>query len=312
MSFSKNCRFVFSFVVSLAACSSSKGTGGARQACYANGTCNTGLICLSSVCVSPPDGGAGTTGTAGSGGAGAAAGASGSAGAAAGTSGGDAAAGTSGGDATAGASGGDAAAGTSGNDAAAGTSGTDAGTDAVVNCGLPSNWGTLTPASNIQFGSDLMPMFGNATIDQLDWQAYLPDARNSGDNNIIDVSLFSTLPPFGATITAMPSIDLSSQSDYATCGACVMTVVDADTNQAATKSLIELGPTYIATSGTLGLTTVAAFPAVSTSRVTGTLSNVVFTHVNIDPVTGATTSAGDGCKFTVTSVAFDAPVTNLP
>ena len=59
--------------------SATGGTGGLRQACYANGTCNAGLSCLSETCVSTSDAGA-------SGGAGGAAGASSATGGAAGAS----------------------------------------------------------------------------------------------------------------------------------------------------------------------------------------------------------------------------------
>ena len=47
--------------------------GAEGQHCFRNGTCDTGLICLSDLCVRPPDGGlGGRGGTTGSGGAGAA------------------------------------------------------------------------------------------------------------------------------------------------------------------------------------------------------------------------------------------------
>jgi hypothetical protein len=46
--------------------SGSPATGTERGPCYGNGTCNTGLVCLSNTCVKPPPTGtAGTTGTAG-------------------------------------------------------------------------------------------------------------------------------------------------------------------------------------------------------------------------------------------------------
>lgn len=57
-------------VVAADGCSSSAGmAGGERQACYANGTCNAGLVCLSQICVrrNSPDA-SGTGGAAGTGG----------------------------------------------------------------------------------------------------------------------------------------------------------------------------------------------------------------------------------------------------
>jgi hypothetical protein len=90
--------FVARWVVALAAlgwsalgCGGSSGGAGAeRQACYANGTCNAGLTCLSKVCVAPAGQG-GHGGTAGAGGGagtdGGQAGAAGSGGAAGATAG---------------------------------------------------------------------------------------------------------------------------------------------------------------------------------------------------------------------------------
>lgn len=45
--------------------SSSNGNGAERQACYANGTCNPGLLCLSGLCVRQGDGGSAAAGLAG-------------------------------------------------------------------------------------------------------------------------------------------------------------------------------------------------------------------------------------------------------
>jgi hypothetical protein len=48
--------------------SSGPATGSERGPCYGNGTCNTGLECLSNVCVKPASGAAGAAGTTGMGG----------------------------------------------------------------------------------------------------------------------------------------------------------------------------------------------------------------------------------------------------
>ncbi|HMF40904.1 MAG TPA: DUF4215 domain-containing protein [Polyangia bacterium] len=108
-----------------AGCSgSSGGQGGEGQHCYPNHSCNDGLVCLSNLCVQPPDGGAtgGGSGTNGRGGGG------GRGGSAAGTGGssGGATAGTGGSLAGAGGSSGGASAGTGG--ATAGSGGATAGT----------------------------------------------------------------------------------------------------------------------------------------------------------------------------------------
>jgi hypothetical protein len=108
----------------------------------------------------------------------------------------------------------------------------------------------------------------------------------------------------------MPSIDLSTQSNLQSCGACVFMVMNADTTNPQNVEEIQLGPDYVATSGTLDLTQVPAVPATTTSRISGTLSNVVFEHMNVDSTTFATTPAADGCRFTLSSATFDAVVTD--
>ncbi|HEY7375038.1 MAG TPA: hypothetical protein VIF57_22950 [Polyangia bacterium] len=101
--------------------------GTERCACYGNRTCNSGLSCLSDVCVNPEAGAAGSGGAAGIAGSGGAVGIAGS-GATAGSSGGDAA-GTSGGTAGDGATGGSSGGGTgaTGKGGAGGKGGTGAG-----------------------------------------------------------------------------------------------------------------------------------------------------------------------------------------
>jgi hypothetical protein len=304
-----------------ASCSSTPpAVGGLRQACFANATCNAGLACLSNVCVALPDGGAGTSGTAGGAGTAGASGASGAsgvggtAGATAGTAGGDAAAGTTGGDAAAGTAGVDAAAGTAGGDAAAGTggqgaaagaAGADAGTDVVVNCGLAANRGAITLTAAQQSASESTPALGVETVQEVDWLAELDTTQKT---DILAIELISMFDPFGATITTQADLDLATQSQIALCGACVVVVLKADSQNPLDLPLLQLGPTYVATSGKLNLTRVPTFPAGAASRVSGTISDVVFEHVTIDPQTNTTEPAGDGCKFTITSVAFDAPV----
>jgi hypothetical protein len=303
MSFSKNRRFLFPFLVLtlLAACSSSKSTGGARQACYANGTCNTGLICLSSVCVAPPDGGAGTTGTAGAGGA---SGSAGAGGAAAGMSGGDAAAGTSGGDAAAGMSGGDAAAGAAGGDAAVDASSSDVA-DAGA-CPYKSSYGNVIIASNTMFTMEqTTPVDAGVphAVNDVQWEGVIRNLTSTPDE--MAITLETGFTPFGSTLTT-GTIDLSTEKDGQTCGACVVLSITLDADGLA---LLPTPQDFIAVSGTLTVTAVPSFPATGSSRIAGSVSNVVFEHVNIDPDTNATTKIDD-CQITVTSAAFDAPVTN--
>jgi hypothetical protein len=300
-----------------ASCSKSSppGVGGTRQACYANGTCNSGLICLSNVCVAAPDGGAGATGTGGGSGAG------GTGGATAGTSGGtDAAAGSTGGAGAAGGmAGADAAAGTSGGtDAAAGTAGADAALDTAhgdasgtagaggATCPYKASYGNVIIAANVMLAEEHITPAGagqQQATDEADWTGVI---RNASTPDQVSVQLVNGYPPF-MTVIAPMSVDLATQNDLQTCGACVTLFIALDGQ--TTPAFLPAAQTFIASSGTLNVTTVPTFPATAASRITGSLSNAVFEHVSIDPATGVTTKIDD-CQISVTSVAFDAPVTN--
>jgi hypothetical protein len=74
------------------------------------------------------------------------------------------------------------------------------------------------------------------------------------------------------------------------------------------KMLLVSGDNYIAKSGTLKLTATPMLPLSGTSRLTGTLTNVVFQHVNINPTTFVTTKIDD-CTVTLPSATFDSVVT---
>ena len=139
-------------------------------------------------------------------------------------------------------------------------------------------------------------------IDIVQWSGVV---RNAQIADTLDITFLSGFPPFGNTLTTMTGIDLSSQSDYQTCGACVVLALALDAN----GNFLANPQTFISVSGTLNVTTLPPFPATATSRVTGSVSNVVFEHVNIDPTTSATTKLDD-CQITLTSAAFDSPVTN--
>jgi hypothetical protein len=101
------------------------------------------------------------------------------------------------------------------------------------------------------------------------------------------------------------SVDLSTQKDLQTCGACVTVSLAFNADASAVLPAVQ---TFIPVSGTLNVTAVPAFPVTATSRFTGTLSNAVFQHVTLDEL-GVATKVDD-CQLTLTSLAFDAPVTN--
>jgi hypothetical protein len=229
-----------------------------------------------------------------SGSKGSATGAAGTAGGAAGSSAAGAGAAGTPGDAAAGSVGssGDAAADATG---AAGAT-TDAGSSDVSLCLVPSSLGTVTLVTqSAAEGGD------RSTVTMHDSVAWLGQVNSNTMPDVLDVQLYKSAAPFGATLASM-SIPLTGQDNFATCGACVLFhPMDND------GAPLHAQTNYIAKSGTLNIT---AVPNGTATNLTASLSNVVFEHVTID--SSFATTKLDDCTITLTSVAIDAPVTPAP
>ena len=113
----------------------------------------------------------------------------------------------------------------------------------------------------------------------------------------LDVQLYKGAAPF-ATMLAPMTISLTGQSDFSTCGACVLFHPKYNDN-----TEIRAQPNYIATSGTLNIT---AVPNGAPGKLTATLSNVTFQHVMID--TSFKTTNLDTCTISLTSASIDIDV----
>jgi hypothetical protein len=127
--------------------------------------------------------------------------------------------------------------------------------------------------------------------------AWLGQLNMTSPAETLDVQLYKNVAPFGAMLAPM-TISLAGQSDFSTCGACVLfhpLYYDGVEVRAQ--------PNYIATDGTLN---VSAVPNGTTARLTATLSNVTFEHVMIDP--SFKTSKLDDCTITLTSASIDSDV----
>ncbi|HVU50487.1 MAG TPA: hypothetical protein VHL80_07355 [Polyangia bacterium] len=213
----------------------------------------------------------------------------GGAGGAAGTGG--AAAGTSG-DAAAGASGGGSGGG-GGSDSGGG--GMDAGVETAPapelnTCGDPAKLGAATIMMQMA-SRNSGDRSTTANDGSVQWFGQLNmDTRPQ----TLDVQLYKGAAPFAAMLGPM-SISLTGQSDFSTCGACVL--FHPKYNDGVE---IRAQPNYIATSGTLNIT---AVPNGAPGKLTATLSNVTFEHVMIDP-SFATTKLDD-CTITLTSASID-------
>jgi hypothetical protein len=195
------------------------------------------------------------------------------------------------------------AAGASGN-AAAGTSGggndggaTDASGEAApapeLNaCGHPAKLGAATATNQMAMeGGD------RATVSLHDSIAWLGQLNDATEPEMLDVQLYKNAAPFGAMLSSM-SISLAGQSDFSTCGACVLFHPNYSNGTA-----VRTQTNYIATSGTLNVT---AVPNGTATKLTATLSNVTFEHVTIDP--DFKTTKVDECMVTLTSASIDVSV----
>lgn len=85
------------------------------------------------------------------------------------------------------------------------------------------------------------------------------------------------------------------ETQFADCGVCALIFADIDT----TNGMI--GSRYMATGGTVTITSVSP-------NLTGSVSNLTFTHVDIDDQTFISTPNADGCPSAITSLSFDVAV----
>ena len=301
-----------------------------RQSCYANGTCNAGLVCLSNVCVSEgtggaggvgapatggtggTTGGAGTTGTAGTtGGAGAtgAAGTTGGAGAtgAAGTTGGagaTGAAGTIGGAGTTGAAGKSGSAGAAGSTGVAGTT----GAGGAAGSGSSACWASASYSQTTLLGADgqtTRPIGSGST-------SYYEEIVSGGLNqgampDVLQIIVASNQGHFPGNITTGTFTLTAADGQAETCSICVLLYAATTvTNQVVTGEQA----TYLANGGTLTLTSVAA-AGTGTGTIAGTLTNATFQQVTIDETSGVSTVVGT-CTSTIPSLTFSASSTLDP
>lgn len=172
-------------------------------------------------------------------------------------------------------------------DAAGG--GIDAPVVCTVSTGSFGDKGALTGVAT--FAASTM----NPALYRIALQAALEGAEPT---DVLFIDFFTGYEPFG-TMTAPTAVlpasyNLSgAQTDFATCGVCVTLGTNA--------TMTGYDDDYMVTGGTVNLT--ALGDAVG-ETLTLSVSNLQLQHVNIDPQTGATTSANDGCTTTIANGTF--------
>ncbi len=164
----------------------------------------------------------------------------------------------------------------------------DAPTDAPKPCGATPMYGTVTPMDEIASRSaDVNPaeIFYDAAI----------NTDPKFDN--LSLQFFKGLGAYTTGEIVPGVVALSGpETNYETCGACVLIYVDLDPD-----NMFQDDGVYMATGGTINIMT-------TTPNLKGTLSNVSFTHVTVDPDNNYRSTPVGDCDATVTSMAFDFPV----
>jgi hypothetical protein len=119
----------------------------------------------------------------------------------------------------------------------------------------------------------------------------------------IEIDLYNHLGAFSSGYFPVGGIDLSTQSNFHDCFACVL--VDVGLNPTTHK----YSDQFIAISGTMNITAISGAATVSDpGHVAGNFSNVTFQHVLIDTSNNTSTPINDGCSVTIASASFDEPI----
>lgn len=127
----------------------------------------------------------------------------------------------------------------------------------------------------------------------MDFYQYTGDLN--ADPDVLDVEIYAGFGVFTNGIKTGTFNLTGAELDYATCGLCVLVLTDTSGGSAT--------DTYMATGGTVTIDTI------SPTTISGSLSNVTFTHVTIDANTFESTPVGDGCNSSISSLSISAAVT---
>ena len=165
----------------------------------------------------------------------------------------------------------------------------DAPIDAPKPCGATPSYGALTPLDEL----------ATRDLDVNPTEIYYDSSMNADPKfDDLSIQLFKGLGVYTTGEIVPGVVSLSGpESNYETCGACVLIYVDLDPDNGFMDDGV-----YMATGGTINLMTLSP-------NIKGTLSNVSFTHVTIDADNNYRSTPVGDCDATMTSIAFDFPVT---
>jgi hypothetical protein len=115
----------------------------------------------------------------------------------------------------------------------------------------------------------------------------------------LHVELWAQSGGFGANDIKTGTYQITgAELNYETCGICVF--VNTDLHQSGSD--VAITDNYLATSGSVTLTSVGTN---GSGTLAGSISNVMFTHVTLDPNSGSSTPVGD-CNTMISSATFSA------
>jgi len=173
--------------------------------------------------------------------------------------------------------------------------------DATAACTAQSSYTGISFGSNQNAESDGSGTTGADAHADL-YLGQLPSPPTNVNPDLLDIELYAGTATFGSGDVATGTYNLTNETQYSTCGACVMVWPQATVDGSGNVTPVDQ---YLATSGSITLTSVG--PA-GTGMLTGTVSNVAFQHVTIDPNSFMSTPDGN-CTSMIGSASFSATLT---
>jgi hypothetical protein len=159
------------------------------------------------------------------------------------------------------------------------------GQDAPAGCGFAAVYSTFDFVST-DIGT-------NSTEDPSNYLFFDGFLNQAANPDLLEIELVSGYGVFVDGLKAGTFKLTGDELDYGTCGLCVRLLSKVD------PASWEANQYYMATGGTVTLSSVMG-------QLAGTLSNVTFTHVDIDQSTLVSTPLDDGCNSRASSVSFEA------
>jgi hypothetical protein len=158
-------------------------------------------------------------------------------------------------------------------------------------CGVASDYGTL---GSLAGQADYTLQNGSTTDYVTDLSAATPMSATQAAPDILLIELWDNFGVFNGGPAKTGTFQITGdETDYDTCGACVLLLANYTSN-APTKLLL-------ATAGTVTVTSVGT---ASGQMTKASIANATFVEIAYDAATGYSTVAGSTCPSPITSAAL--------